>query len=94
MSLIRISEATPLDKHRLRLVLTNGQVIERDVSSLLFGPIFEAVKKDPKLFRQARVEAGTVVWPDGADLCPDVLIWGGSPPEANKGEDIPEHLGA
>ena len=21
------------------------------------------------------------VWPNGADLCPDVLIWGGLPPE-------------
>jgi hypothetical protein len=22
-----------------------------------------------------------VVWPNGADLCPDVLIWGGPPPQ-------------
>jgi hypothetical protein len=27
-----------------------------------------------------RVEAGTLVWPNGADLCSDVLIWGGLPP--------------
>lgn len=26
------------------------------------------------------VERGTLVWPNGADLCPDVLIWSGVPP--------------
>ncbi|HEY9159452.1 hypothetical protein [Candidatus Binatus sp.] len=30
---------------------------------------------------KSHVEGGTVVWPNGADLCPDVLIWGGAPPE-------------
>jgi len=23
------------------------------------------------------------VWPNGADLCPDVLIWGGLPPKSS-----------
>jgi hypothetical protein len=31
-------------------------------------------------FREFSVEGGTLVWPTGADLCPDVLIWGGMPP--------------
>ena len=62
MTLIRIREVTPLDGLRLRLRLTNDAVIERDVSELMHGPIFEPLRKDPALFRDVRIEAGTVVW--------------------------------
>jgi hypothetical protein len=46
----------------------------------LRGPVFADVRSSPERFREFRVEAGTLVWPGGADLCPDVLIWGGLPP--------------
>lgn len=94
MSLVRISEVTPVEGYRLRLRLTNGQTIERDVGGLLLGPIFDAVKSDPQFFRQVRAEGGTVVWPNGADLCPDVLIWGGPPPEVEREDRAPAELGA
>ena len=32
------------------------------------------------VFAQVRANGGTVTWPNGADLCPDVVIWGGLPP--------------
>ena len=37
--------------------------------------MFEPLREDPKLFRQVRVddELGTIVWPNGADMDPDVL---------------------
>ncbi len=81
MALLRIREVKPLDGFRLRLTLTEGSVVERDVSRLLVGPIFEPIRADPAVFARVRVEGGTTVWPNGADLCPDVLIWGGAPPE-------------
>jgi hypothetical protein len=81
MALLRIRKVEPLLGFKLRLTRTDGSVIERDVSSLLVGPVFEKIRKDPALFVQVRAEGGTVVWPNGADLCPDVLIWGGAPPE-------------
>lgn len=81
MALIRIRDVQALEGLRLRLWLTDGAVVERDVSALLTGPIFEPVRNDPACFRGVRAEGGTVVWPNGADLCPDVLIWGGAPPE-------------
>lgn len=80
MRLVRIRGVEPLDHLRLRLTLTDGSVIERDVSALMVGPIFEPLRRDPALFAEAGVDGGTVVWPNGADLCPDVLIWGGPPP--------------
>ena len=80
MSLVRIASVTPLAGQRLRLGLTNGTTIEREVEPLLKGPVFKEIREKPELFAQARAEGGTVVWPNGADLCPDVLIWGGAPP--------------
>lgn len=81
MSLLRIVAVKPLERFRLRLTLTDGSVVERDVEPLLVGPVFDPVRDDRALFQSARVEHGTVVWPNGADLCPDVLIWNGPPRE-------------
>jgi hypothetical protein len=78
--LLRIRDVTPLEGFRLRLTLTDGSVVERDITGLLIGPVFETLHKDPAAFRSVKVESGTVVWPNGADLCPDVLIWGSAPP--------------
>ena len=80
MTLLRIRQVRALEGFRLELTLTDGSVVQRDVTVLLQGPVFEPLRTDHALFRQARVEAGTVTWPNGADLCPDVLIWGGPPP--------------
>lgn len=45
-----------------------------DLSDALFGPMGEPLK-DLDYFRRVRVdpELGTVVWPNGFDLDPDVL---------------------
>ena len=82
MGLLRITDAKPIGDHRLRLTLTDGSIIERDVSEFLVGPVFAEIRENPESFASARVENGTVVWPNGADLCPDVLIWNGPPPAA------------
>jgi hypothetical protein len=80
MPLLRIAEVTPLPGHYLRLRLTDGATIERDAGPLLVGSIFEEIRDKPEMFAQVRIDSGTVAWPNGADLCPDVLIWGGVPP--------------
>ena len=80
MQLLRIRSATAIGESALRLVLTDGTIVERELGSVLTGPTFELLRRSPLEFARVRVEGGSVSWPSGADLCPDVLIWGGRPP--------------
>ncbi|MDQ6699350.1 MAG: DUF2442 domain-containing protein [Acidobacteriota bacterium] len=80
MSLVRIREAKPMGGHRVQFTLTDGRMIERDLDPMLVGPVFSEIRSDPARFREMRVEGGTLVWSNGADVRPDVLIWGGLPP--------------
>lgn len=59
---------------RLRLTFTDDLVREVDLSDDLWGQMAEPLR-DPAYFRQVRVdpELGTVVWPNGYDLAPDIL---------------------
>ena len=45
-----------------------------DFEPILIGPLFGPLR-DPHLFRQVRVDTdlGTLVWPNGADIDPNVL---------------------
>jgi hypothetical protein len=94
MSLLRIRKVVPLEGFCLHLTLTDGSVVQRDIADLLVGPVFEPIRSDAKRFREVRVEEGTVTWPNGADLCPDVLIWGGAPPGESKTPPKELHLEA
>ncbi len=68
-------------------------VTERDVDveGFLRGPVFEPLHEDPELFRAVRVESGTVVWPNGADIDPVVLRGFAEP--AWKGDERPRAAG-
>jgi len=70
----RVTAVEPLKGSRLRLTFTDGLVREVDLSDDLWGSMAEPLQ-DPDYFRQVRVdsELGTVVWPNGYDLDPDVL---------------------
>jgi hypothetical protein len=72
---IRISKVEPLAGYQLRLTFTDGTSGVVDIAPQLRGPMFEPLVRDPALFRAVRVdpEIGTIVWPNGADLDPDVL---------------------
>jgi len=73
--MLRIRRARALDGYRVRLTLTNGDVVERDLEALVWGPVFEPLRRDYGRFRAVSVEAGTLTWPGGVDFDPDVLIW-------------------
>jgi hypothetical protein len=70
-----IVEVRYLEAYRLFLRFSDGSAGELDLQPLLdFTGVF-APLRDPKYFAQVRVEpdTGTIVWPSGADLDPDVL---------------------
>ena len=69
-----ITAVQPVDGYRLHLRFEDGTEGVIDLTSLSFRGVF-APLKDPAYFRQVRVdpELGTIVWPNGADLDPDVL---------------------
>lgn len=73
--MVRVSSVRPLDGLSVELTFTDGLVAAVDLTSYLRGPVFDAVREQPAVFRAVRVdeELGTVVWPNGADLDPDVL---------------------
>jgi hypothetical protein len=71
-SVVSVEQTGP---YRLRLRFDDGAEGEIDVrATTTFEGVFEPLS-DPGFFSQVRVdeEAGTIVWPNGADLDPLVL---------------------
>ena len=70
-----IVEARATGGHRLQIRFEDGVEGEIDLAKLVeFKGVFEALE-DPAEVARVRVdpELGTVCWPSGADLDPDVL---------------------
>ena len=85
--MIRVRTAEPLDGYRVRLVFTDDTERVVDISPYLHGPIFAPLRQDRGLFRALTVdqELGTIVWPNGADIDPDVLYYGLRPARLDVG---------
>ena len=79
--LIRVNAAQPLKGFTVRLTFSDGTEKTVDLEPYFHGPIFEPVRKDPKMFQSMRVDSrmGTIVWENGADIDPDVLYHGLTP---------------
>jgi len=79
--MIRISDVRPLEGRMVRLTLTDGSVVERDLSALLDGVgVFERITFDDAAFREVYVDYGTLAWPGEVDIAPETLIWDGPDP--------------
>lgn len=79
---VRVETVKPLQGLSVRLGFTDGTSRDVDLGEFMRGPVFEELRGDARLFRQVRVdeELGTIVWPNGADVDPDVL-YGAADPE-------------
>lgn len=68
-------DATPGDGYAVRVRFEDGLAADVDLSYLLdYGGVF-APLRDREYFRslKADAEAGTIVWPNDADIAPETL---------------------
>jgi hypothetical protein len=73
--MVDVTEVRPLGDHRVFIRFEDGVQGEIDVAEMVaFEGVF-APLTDPERFAEVRVhpEQGTLCWPNGADLDPDVL---------------------
>lgn len=70
----RIIDVEPLVGFTVRLTFSDALVRELDLEPVLVGEVFDSLR-DPDEFARAGVDdvAGTISWPNGVDLDPDVL---------------------
>jgi len=78
-ALVRVQSVEPQEGFKVTIRFTDGSCREVDLAPYLRGPIFEPIKSDPALFGSMQVEEGTIAWPNGADIDPDVLYYGLTP---------------
>ena len=69
---------TVIPPYTLEVSFDDGVVRRVNVESAMRGPVFEPLR-DPSFFALVTVDpdAGTVVWPNGADLAPEFLYENG-----------------
>ena len=70
----QIKKVEYIGEYKLKLYFKNGKVKIFDMEDRLrtaknmFLPL-----KDIEFFKRVKCEEGTIVWPNGVDLCPDAL---------------------
>jgi hypothetical protein len=66
--------ATARPGYVVRVMFADGEVRDVDITPLLNTEVFSPLR-DPDMFGQVKVdeEIGTIAWPNGADLDPDVI---------------------
>ena len=73
-----ITDVEVLHDHVVRLRFADGVDKSIDLDPYLHGPVLAEIRNDPRVFASVKVDrdAGTIIWPNGADLAPDVLYDG------------------
>lgn len=71
--LVEVTDAVPLDSHRVAVRFDDGFSGVLDMSTYLKEWKAYAKLNDPKAFATARAGLGTVIWDDGSiDVAPEV----------------------
>jgi hypothetical protein len=78
---IRVKSIKILADHEVLIRFSDGEERRVDLTPLMRGTVFREIREDPVRFAEVKVdqELGTIVWPNGADLDPDVFYGFASP---------------
>ena len=71
--MVKVIKVVPLDRNRLRISFNDGTSGICDVSNLIHGSAFRPLSDDSYFSHVAIDEVGGIFWPNGADICPDLL---------------------
>lgn len=73
--LLDVTAVRVLARYFVELTFADGTERIIDLGAMLWGPMFEPLLADYQLFRRVAVDpnAGTIVWPNGADVSPRTL---------------------
>ena len=73
--LVRVKKVLALQPYIVRVEFEDRTVKEIDLDNYLRGGVFEAIRNSPAKFAEVTVEGGTIAWPNGVDIDPDVLYY-------------------
>lgn len=77
--LIRVRRVEFVEGQTVQIEFEDSTVRLLDLAPLMRGAIFDELLQNPELFNQIAVDHGTLAWPNGADIDPDVLYYGLTP---------------
>ncbi|MBF0229582.1 MAG: DUF2442 domain-containing protein [Desulfamplus sp.] len=69
---IHVTQAKYIDEYKVWLLFNDGAEGEVDLSSELYGEVFEPLK-DKAIFKSFNLEGHTLSWNNGADFAPEFL---------------------
>jgi len=71
---LRIKDVLSVRGFTIGVRLTDGSERKLALRPYLWGEMRGPLLEDREMFKAVRVEGGTLVWPNGADICPDELL--------------------
>lgn len=75
MAMVEVTDVEVLEGRTVRLRFSDATERVVDLTPFLWGPVLDKIADDDVLFGKVAVDTGlgTICWPNGADLDPDVL---------------------
>lgn len=80
--LIGVRSVKLLTGFTVHVTFTNDTERDIDLEPYLWGPVFEPIRNDPKIFASIFVDpvGQTLAWPNDVDIAPETLYYGENPP--------------